>query len=232
MIVGSGMVAEAFSPYRSKSAVKIFAAGVSKSNETRASEFERERNLLSSHLENFSGCFVYFSTCSIHYVDPAQSAYVRHKLMIEDDIKRKASEFLIFRLPQLVGRSDNPNTLTNYFYERLIRGERFVVHKDATRSLLDIEHAFAICDRLISDRAFRNRAADVCLPYSVPVIDIVRTFEKILQTPARCDIVPGGEAFFCPTDDLSSVHSSVGIEFDASYVETVLRKYYRQPEPS
>jgi hypothetical protein len=232
MIVGNGMVAEAFTPYRLNPNVKIFAAGISRSSETRISEFERERNLLSSHLESFTGCLVYFSTCNVHYADAAQNAYVRHKLMIEDEIRKKAAEFLIFRLPQLVGRSANPHTLTNYFYHRLIRGERFLLREDATRSLLDVAHAYAICDRLISDRALRNRSLDVYLPYSVSVIDIVRTLERILGIPARFDLVPGGERFFAPANELGAVYDSLGIRCDGCYVETVLRKYYRRPELS
>jgi nucleoside-diphosphate-sugar epimerase len=232
MIVGNGMVAEAFAPYRLNPNVKIFAAGVSKSSETRNSEFERERNLLSSHLENFAGCFVYFSTCNVHYVEAAQNTYAKHKLMIENEIQEKAAEFLIFRLPQLVGRSANPNTLTNYIHQRLIRGERFLVRQDATRSLLDVEHAYAICDRLISDRALRNRKIDVCLPYSVSAIDIVRTLERIIGIPAKFDIVPGGERFFAPVNELGTVYESLGIRCDACYVETVLRKYYQQAKTS
>jgi nucleoside-diphosphate-sugar epimerase len=231
MIVGNGMVAKAFEPYRLNPDIKIFAAGVSRSSETRTSEFERERNLLSSHLESFAGCLVYFSTCSVHY-EAAHNLYVRHKLMIEDEIREKAPEFLIFRLPQLVGRSENPNTLTNFFYQRLIRGERFLLRQDATRSLLDVEHAYAICDRLIADRAFRNRSIDVCLPYSVTAIDIVRTLERILGIEPRFDLVPGGERFFVPPNELAAIYDNLGIRYDARYVETVLRKYYQRPQLS
>ena len=231
MIVGNGMIAEAFSSYRAQTAVKIFAAGVSRSRETRISEFDRERNLLSSHLDDFCGCFIYFSSCSVHYLS-AENPYVRHKLLIETEIRNRADQYLIFRLPQLVGRSNNPNTLTNYFHERITRGEQFKVFANATRSLLDVEHAYGICDRLISNPIFRNSMIDVCLPYAVPVISIVQALERILQRPARYDVVPGGEPFFCPPNGLDTFYADLDIKCDASYVETVLRKYYSQPKPS
>jgi len=46
MIIGSGMLARDFKSYEEDEHILIFASGVSNSNETRVSEFNREQELL------------------------------------------------------------------------------------------------------------------------------------------------------------------------------------------
>lgn len=224
MVVGDGLLANAFSSYGSDSAVTIFAAGVSNSGETRVSEFERETSVIVPHAIKTAGCLVYFSTCSVNYLATDQSPYVRHKLAVERLITKYASEYLVFRLPQVVGRTPNPNTLTNYMFQRIVKHEPIVIFADATRSLLDVDDAYIICKSLI-DTAPRNKIYNVHLPYTISALDLLRTFERVLNTKADYQIRPGGQPFFCEDDSLASLYASLGLKCDG-YVENVLRKYY------
>lgn len=122
MIVGNGLLASAFSPeWVSTHNAVLFASGVSNSHESQPEAFQREADLLSSHLERCSGAFIYFSTCSISDPDRAASFYAKHKLAMERRVAQHP-EHLILRLPQVVGRTSNPNTLTNFLVDKLKSG--------------------------------------------------------------------------------------------------------------
>ncbi|MEJ2498930.1 MAG: hypothetical protein P8Y46_06430 [Sulfurovaceae bacterium] len=51
MIIGNGMLAHEFSDYKDDNDIIIFASGVSNSGETRESEFEREKELLTKTID-------------------------------------------------------------------------------------------------------------------------------------------------------------------------------------
>ena len=50
---------------------------------------------------------VYISTCSINDFSRNKSKYVKNKIIIENIIKRKMNDYIIVRLPEVVGYSNN-----------------------------------------------------------------------------------------------------------------------------
>src|ERR1051326_3498083 len=140
MIVGSGLIARGFLPYaQALGDTCIYAAGVSNSSCSDASEFVRDRERLRQVLSSAptSQLLVYFSTISID--DPAsqRSKYIEHKRELEKLAQER--RHLIVRLPQTAGISPNPHTLLNYLYARISRSERFDLWRFATRNVIDIE---------------------------------------------------------------------------------------------
>ena len=116
MVIGKGMMARAFSLYRSNNNVVVFASGVSNSRESSRKAFFRERNLLRECIAtNGNKIIVYFSTWSIYDRMLKETPYVQHKIKMEKIIQRHAGTYLILRLPQVVGKTNN-RTLINYFY--------------------------------------------------------------------------------------------------------------------
>lgn len=118
MIVGDGLIATALkNSSLDKEGLVFFASGVSNSLCESTLEFERESDLLSSVISNNLGSqkFIYFSTCSVYDDAKKLSPYVLHKLKMEEEVLR-LKDGLVIRLPQIVGNSSNPHTLTNYFY--------------------------------------------------------------------------------------------------------------------
>jgi len=86
MIIGTGLIANGFkSAYTHREDVCIYRAGVSNSLCTDVREFDRERKRLYLALNNsmHTDCFVYFSTCSVSDPEIQHSAYVLHKLAME-----------------------------------------------------------------------------------------------------------------------------------------------------
>lgn len=137
MIVGGGLIAKAFSKkYENDDSVIIFASGVSNSEENNISNFTRERNLLSHFLCKYPNLkFIYFSTILIDY---KHNPYYAHKKEMEDLIKGNSKNYLIVRVPQLIGVSGNNNNLINYLITNIKNGINIDVYGDVKRALLDV----------------------------------------------------------------------------------------------
>src|SRR4051812_10768662 len=170
MIIGNGLLAQAFAPlFRDDADVMVFASGVSNSRETRAEEFARERELLEEALalDKFT---VYFSTCSVHDAEQAASPYVIHKRELEQMVRERATLSTIFRLPQVVGATPNPFTLTNYLFEQISTGKPFHVWLNARRNLIDVADVARIGERLIREHKADNLTTNIACPFSIRVI--------------------------------------------------------------
>ena len=96
MIVGNGLVASAFAAFAEDDDYVIFASGVSNSQEKDPAAYQREFDLLRSHLRPDT-CLVYFSTCSIADQSRSHSHYIQHKIKVEEYIANHASDYVIFR---------------------------------------------------------------------------------------------------------------------------------------
>src|SRR5678815_5503282 len=107
MICGSGLLANAFaSAFAADEEILIFASGVSNSAESRPDPFARESALLRSALAAGQR-LVYFSSCAVANARQSPTPYFQHKLEMERLVLSR--DGVVFRLPQVVGRSHNPN---------------------------------------------------------------------------------------------------------------------------
>ncbi len=119
MVIGDGLIARCLQSFAENDQYLIFASGVSNSNENNEAAYLREFNLLKSYYANHPDkIFVYFSTVAV--LDPSiqNKKYILHKKKIEKHIAHHFHKFLIFRLPNVVGLSNNPHTLMNFFLEK------------------------------------------------------------------------------------------------------------------
>lgn len=125
MIVGNGDIASVLTDREDR---LYFVSGVSNSQETRRSEYEREKNLLLA--QDKYRHIVYVSTLAVFYTD---TLYVQHKLRMERLIKKHFKHYTIIRIGN-IDWGDNPNTLINYLRahpEAEIRDVyRYVVSKE------------------------------------------------------------------------------------------------------
>lgn len=139
MIVGTGLIANAFNKGNfDHTNFIVFASGVSNSREERIEEYEKELTLLTNTLNhNQDKKLIYFSSCNITSTDA--SVYLQRKELIEDYIKRNASNHLILRLPNVVGHSTNRFQLLNYFYFTLLEQKDLTVKVNYIRHLLDVD---------------------------------------------------------------------------------------------
>lgn len=138
MIVGKGLVASAFEMTKENYLdYIIFASGVSNSKENNDNEYNREKELIIETIKQNKGLkFIYFSSVSVN-VD--KNKYFEHKLKMENIIKEYTSNYIIFRIPQLVGRNGNPNNLVNYIKNCVLTGDNIITNNYIERALLDVE---------------------------------------------------------------------------------------------
>jgi nucleoside-diphosphate-sugar epimerase len=164
----------------------IFCSGVSNSTETRKSEFEREIDLLKKHL-SVTYRFVYFSTISV--VDGSYTTnYVEHKTAVERFISSSHNDFIIFRLPLVVGHEANKYTFFKNLSDKIYRGEDLEV-RTVSRYLIDIDDVYSTLSKIISDPTIKNTTINVCVDNFTPVIDIITGMEKAIGVKCEKRIV-------------------------------------------
>lgn len=228
MIIGSGMLARAFSPYFAKSSTTcVYAAGVSNSACTDLREFKRELSRLTTALAQYGTAdpFIYFSTCSINDPLAHSTPYVQHKINMEN-IVATHPHHLILRLPQVAGITPNPHTLLNFLFHRIIRSERFQGWENARRNIIDVDHVARIGASLALEQGVRGEYINVANSADIAMPDLVQLMGKIVGKKVLCDFIKKGEPYEIDTRRIHDVTQRCGVFFDPEYVERVIRKYY------
>lgn len=228
MIEGSGLLASAFENYyQDSSNVIIYAAGVSNSHSTNSLAFETEQSRLSASLQRYreATAFVYFGTCSVYDVSVANSAYVKHKTEMEN-LVRAHPNYLIIRLPIVVGYSTNPHTLLNYLFSCITSSVSFDLWRYATRNVIDVDHVSAISHKLINNRTLRQATINVANTVNYSVVDIVNAMETLVGKPARYNLVNAGSTYPIDVSFIQSIIRDLNLNFDTCYLSSLLRKYY------
>lgn len=190
MVVGNGMLAKAFSGYANNDNVTIFASGVSNSKEDNPSQFQREINLLSG--TSSGNKLVYFSTCSIYDLSLKNSLYIKHKIEVEKFIQNNFNNYLIFRLPNVIGISENKNTFFNYFKFKILNNSEIAIHENAYRHLIDVSDLYTWLQGIIDNELETNKIIDTCLNNSESVSNIIKVIENNLKIDAVKKIIAGG----------------------------------------
>ena len=225
MIVGQGLIANAFrAHYASDPGVVVYASGVSNSRETRSEEFARERRMLQDYLGG-DAVLLYFSTCSVNDPELVASPYVRHKKEMEA-LVAQSPRFAILRLPQVVGHTPNPNTLTNYLHGKVASGAPFEVWGRARRNLIDVDDVVCIVRHLLVDGWAEGQTIEVASPFYSSIPELIRIFEAVLARKACYSVLDAGGAYPIDTSIAVEAARACGVRFDAAYVRLLLEKYY------
>jgi nucleoside-diphosphate-sugar epimerase len=138
MIIGSGLLSSEFKKFSHVlSEYLIFASGVSDSKETNVDNFKREKDLLINTINNHENLkLIYFSSVLTEVID---NHYYRHKLEIENLIKDNSKNYIIFRVPQIVGQNGNKNNIVNFLKNSIKNESEILIYDGVYRSLIDIE---------------------------------------------------------------------------------------------
>jgi nucleoside-diphosphate-sugar epimerase len=225
MVIGNGLIANAFARYYADNdEVVIFASGVSNSRESREEAFLREKQLLTMALDAHR-IMVYFGTCSVYDTELSNTPYVVHKRQMESLI-RGAERYAIFRLPQVLGFAPNPSTLTNYLYQQINSGIAFQVWRHAKRSLIDVDDVALIVNYMIINSTAVNTTTNIAAPFSISILDLVKTFELVLGKKANYTIVDAGAKYEFDVGLAVRAATYLGIDFNDTYIERLIRKYY------
>ncbi len=227
MVIGHGLIARTFARYQDRSDILLFASGVSNSREMSEDAFAREWHMLQTTIRQHpTSLFVYFGTTSVDDPDVMRSPYVQHKRQCEEIVQGGREQFLIFRLPQLVGRTPNPHTITNFLSRCIHLEEPFDLWARSVRYLIDIDDVEKIVTTIIEQRRLVNQVLPVVsCPSTIP--EIVRVLEMIIGKKARYRRLEKGAEYTLDHTLAHKIAEDIGIQFDDGYVERILRKYYR-----
>jgi nucleoside-diphosphate-sugar epimerase len=227
MVVGNGMVAKRFESYKTDDRFLIFASGVSNSKNIDQTTYNRELSLLERSIqEHKEKVLVYFSTCSIYDPGEQGSNYVLHKKKIESIIQKQVSKFYIFRVSNLVGYSDNPNTILNFFVYHIIHGINFDLWINATRNLIDVDDMFTIADYILQNKTLENQISNIANPDSYTTIEIIKAIEILLNVKASYIPIPKGDMFRIDITHIIPIIKELSLQFGKNYLHNLLRKYY------
>ncbi|MBF0597488.1 NAD-dependent epimerase/dehydratase family protein [Faecalibacter rhinopitheci] len=222
MIIGKGLIALQFLDCDNDKII-FFASGVSNSSETDKNQFLREENLIRETLKAHPHkLFIYFSTCSIYDSSKYNSAYVLHKLQMEEIIKEFATHYLILRISNAVGKGGNPNLLLNYLARSIKDNKVLTIHKNATRNLIDVEDIKNIVLKYI-ESDIHNKIINVAYTDNFKIPDIITAFQDILNIKANISIEDLGEHY---SIDVHELNYKFPITDKKKYLYNLIKKYY------
>jgi len=228
MVIGNGLLAKTFVHYKYNKEVVIFASGVSNSLESDAVEFNREFKLLKKTIAKYPAIkLVYFSTLSIEDESVKHRAYIKHKLQLENYIKKNVSNYLIGRVSNVVGPIGNTHTIINYLVHAIKNGDQLDVWKQAERNIIDKEDVSFIVDELLKKKN-KSSIVNIALSENILVTDIVLQIELYLQKKANANYINRGNKLSIDVREISKEITVLekkhgkGIE----YLNHLLKKYY------
>lgn len=229
MVVGNGMIAKSFSAYINREDVVIYASGVSNSAENSEDKFQREIALIKNCIEKYVNCLiVYFSTCSISDESLIDTKYVQHKIFIEDYIKKHASSFIVFRLPIVIGKTDNKFTLFNFFQEKLSTNQELFIQKNAYRYLVDVDDISNVLSQIIESKNFLNSTIEVIFSESISVLKMANVMKKAICSDSKINLVDGGGSYRVDNSLVENFIYKNKIVISKEYNKEVLKKYLKE----
>ena len=223
MVVGNGFLAKAFKSYLNNDDVIIFASGVSKSTETLFVEFQRELDLLRNFYDTPKK-FIYFSTVST--IDGSEkSDYINHKMNVESIIANKFTNYLIFRLPIVVGNDANNVTFFNSIKRNIIEGNELEIY-NVGRYLIDIEDLSKFLPIFIDDQNEKNKIINVCFDNFNDVSYIIEKMEFYLNKSVKKTY-----KLYKKNHQIESKYfiSKSGLDQEG-YTDNLIKKYLVSPE--
>lgn len=226
MVLGNGLVAGGFKAYEQDERYLIFASGVSNSTSRDIRAFAREKDLLKKTIgENPEKILIYFGTCSIYDESLQDSPYVIHKLEMESMVA-KHNHYHIFRISNLAGKTNNPHTVLNFFVQHIRSGDFFFAWKNASRNIIDLDDAVAVCSHIITQGLFKNEIVNIANPANYPVTQIIRAVEETLRKKGNYELIDKGNAPVINTQNIQKIFPALNIYFDDNYLNNVIKKYF------
>jgi nucleoside-diphosphate-sugar epimerase len=227
MVIGNGLLARRFEAYKDDDKFLVFASGLSNSKTKDTKAFEREVSMLRENINEHPGkIIVYFSTCSMYDPGEKDSPYVQHKLNIENIIQANAGKYFIFRASHLTGKSSNPNTVLNYFYQHIKQGIKFDLWINACRNIIDIDDAYFIADHVLKNNQPSAQPINIASPLNYPVKDIVSAIESFLGISSIYTEVNKGNCFEIDISATRRILDQLPAKFNDDYLPFLLTKYY------
>ncbi len=228
MIIGYGFLANAFNDRIGENLV-VFASGVSDSACTDESSFLREEQLLLNTIaDNHDKCLVYFSSCGVISETLLSVPYYRHKLKMEQIICATHSQYLIFRLPQVIGKSRNSKTLVNNFFDYVTDGQEITIQRFSKRYFIDIDHVVLFVNHVYKELVLKNKIINIACPQEYTALELLQVIETLTGLSAKYQVVDAGSYYNLDTSLFAKEASILQIELSDNYLMRAIQKHYIQ----
>jgi nucleoside-diphosphate-sugar epimerase len=224
MVVGCGLLAKTMSSFENSDDVIIFASGVSNSKETNQNEYKRELILLNTFIGT-NKKLIYFSTCSVLHDCQSISNYITHKKNIEDYIKNNFDNYLIFRLPNVVGETGNKNTSFNFFKNCLLSNTQLFIEIGSSRYFIDVDDITETLTPIILDPKQNKKEINVCFNNKIDIFNFVMIMSKTLGVTPNIKLVDGGCSQDVDNREFISIINPKYKKIDQSYNLKIIKKY-------
>jgi len=230
IIIGNGFIASNIKQVklRNKSTV-FFTSGVSNSKCKDKKEFKREYKKLKQAIIKFPKYrFVYFSSCSVSDKSRSSNDYQKHKLNIEKYIKKNTKNYKIFRLPEVIGKSKNKNTLLNFFFINIKKNKNITTSYNAYRNLIDMRKIVTVVEFILNNN-YKKRTIEIVNLNSYSTIHIINSFEKIFKRKINYSITTqyqNQDVFKININYISKIYKKLKIKFNKNYLYLELKKIY------
>jgi nucleoside-diphosphate-sugar epimerase len=228
LVIGNGMMANAFKDAQLQGNIVVFASGVSNSLEIDAKQFEREEKLVRSTIQNNKEAyFIYFSTCSIYDNLTKEKPYVKHKLHIEQLIERHCPNYLICRVSNIVGRNGNPNTLINYLYRNILNQTDYQAWVQAERNILDVDDLVYYVNA-VYELGIKNKIITIANSSNCKVIEIINEIEAYIGAKSHHQAMDFEHELKLDVSYLDDLGIRRPLHFDSpkAYIKQILNKYF------
>lgn len=226
MVVGNGQLAKAFFSYNNNDGIVIFASGVSNSNCIDSLQFKREKDLLTTILNNNQDKkIVYFSSCALSSNDYPKNEYYMHKAEMEARVRQFSNKYYIFRIPQLFGELIPHGTLINYIYGAIKDNMNFTVYDNAYRYVIEINDVVKLVTMYLEYGKGCN-TIDIANTHRYAISEIVKIFEKLLDKKASFELIKKKDEYTLKLDVVKKFISDykIDVEFGEYYLETKLEE--------
>lgn len=223
LIIGSGFIAKKFRKYSKffkKNGVIIYAAGISNSLETNTKNFKKEINRFEKFYKSCKKKIIYISTYSVNDYSRLSKRYVKNKIKIEKIITKKVGNYLIIRLPEIVGNNNNPHTLTNFLYNNIKYEKKFNLFINTKRNLLDVDDAISKAIKLIKVHKYKNKIVNLLNKKFYSPNHVLLELEKILRKKAIYKVKKINKSHW----RLKINHY---VKTDKNYLKRILKRYYK-----
>ena len=221
MIIGNGLLANSLRDIDRES-VTFFCSGVSDSGETNSLAFERELSLLRMHDSHELLC--YFSTVSIFNPSRKNNPYIRHKVIMEEEIRTRFPKHLIIRLPNMMGEGGNASNLFPYFMRSIAEGKTVTIFDNTHRELMEVQLLPSIVDALLN-LGFTG-SINAGFGNAPKVKDIYLHMCQLLEATPNMKIEQGEDAYEVDYSEFTTLMKSAGVAPMGTWQERVGRYVY------
>ncbi len=235
-VVGKGSIASRFARFNGSPEYFIFAGSVHDSSISNIEEIQKEEQEVKTALAllDVHTIFIYFSSCSIGESFNDVSVYTQHKKRMEAFIRSKASQYLIFRLPQVIGLYSYEAGIVNYLMANVTAGKKINVWENAGRNLIDLDDVYAIVCEILNQKKYSNCTINVASPVTTSVTQMVSVVEHFLNKTADVELIKKGESNHINIAEIKEIIDTLEIDFGHNYFINALAKYYlfiKKPAP-